>query len=423
MKLKELISKVSGDKSVTLFDQAVVSGSHFLISLLLARTFGAEIFGWFALGWMILMFASSLHQAFIITPLLTMLPKKDQSEKQAYTDGLKIINLLTVLIFAIISFCTLKFMNHYNVYEFDTDIILPFTALLLVYLVHDFLRKFFYATQTAVRSLRLDLIAYLPQLTVLSFFLFQGMDQLSNAVWIMAIGYLLGILAFINVLFPKRLQLKNAIQTTREHFKFSSWLIGKAVLQWWSGNYYILAAGALLGPVALGLVRMAQTLIGVLNIVFIAVENYVPVSAAKIFGTEGVISLKEYLFNVFKKAALPVLLVLGTVFILAKPLGILFFNESSTGFNVLLKGYAILYLLVFIAIPFRIYMRTVERTNILFWAYLLGTAFSLITANPIVKQFGYWGLAAGIIVNQILLIATFALSVSSEKKEEAFTLN
>lgn len=48
--------------------------------------------------------------------------------------------------------------------------------------------------------------------------------------------------------------------TILEHWDFSKWLTVTALLQWFSGNLFIIAAGAILGPVAVGVTRMAQSI-------------------------------------------------------------------------------------------------------------------------------------------------------------------
>ena len=52
-------------------DQAIVSGSNFLISILVLRFIGIENFGIFSFIWLLLLFINSVQLAYIISPLLT----------------------------------------------------------------------------------------------------------------------------------------------------------------------------------------------------------------------------------------------------------------------------------------------------------------------------------------------------------------
>ena len=74
----QLLQKLKAYSStiLALTDQAVVSGSNFLIGIVLARVLGIDDYGLFVLLWMMVLFGKSINQAFVTRPMMTLAPKK-----------------------------------------------------------------------------------------------------------------------------------------------------------------------------------------------------------------------------------------------------------------------------------------------------------------------------------------------------------
>lgn len=54
-------------------------------------------------------------------------------------------------------------------------------------------------------------------------------------------------------------------------------------LQWGTGNLFIIMAGTPLGPWAVGVIRIMQNTMGLFNVLFIFLENVLPINFANIF--------------------------------------------------------------------------------------------------------------------------------------------
>ena len=96
----KIISRTSN--YLVFMDQGLVSGVNFLMTLLLARFMGLENFGLFALGWMLVLFFSSVQIAFIISPLFTLYPK--HACKKQYLASVHAIQLIYSSISGILAF-------------------------------------------------------------------------------------------------------------------------------------------------------------------------------------------------------------------------------------------------------------------------------------------------------------------------------
>jgi len=84
-------------KALVFADQAMVSGSNFILGILLVRWLGLEIYGVYALLWMGVLFALGVNHAFVTKPLLSIAPKMEKEEQRKYFSGLHVIQLISFL--------------------------------------------------------------------------------------------------------------------------------------------------------------------------------------------------------------------------------------------------------------------------------------------------------------------------------------
>ena len=200
----------------------------------------------------------------------------------------------------------------------------------------------------------------------------------------------------------------------RETWNYSGWLIGTSLLQWFSGNFFIVTAGGILGPVSVGAIRMAQNIIGVLNILFLAMENFIPTNAAKIYHEKGLKNLYAYLRQVMLLAGAATFMLILCIVVFSSQIIDFLYGHDYIKYENVLFGFALLYLFVFTGLLLRFFIRTVEKNRDIFISYDLSAGFSLILAAPMVSTFGMAGVFAGLIVTQIIVQVWYLYSLKSE---------
>jgi len=182
-------------------------------------------------------------------------------------------------------------------------------------------------------------------------------------------------------------------------------------LQWLSDNYFLIIAGVVLGPAAVGAIRGAQNLLALTHIFFLGLENVVPGEASQRFHHDGIPALRGYLVRI----SLVLLASTGLVAALAaqfsRPLLNLAYGAADPISIEALGWYVPIYLLVALALPLRAGLRTLEQTRAIFFAYVLGTAFALLAARALVTDFGVAGVMFGILVNQVVMMIVLMTSL------------
>jgi O-antigen/teichoic acid export membrane protein len=204
---------------------------------------------------------------------------------------------------------------------------------------------------------------------------------------------------------------------TQRHWRISRWLSASALLQWTSGNLFIIAAPVFYGAAAAGVLKASQNLMGVTHIWFQGLDNIVPAETARHLHEGGVHSMLAYTKSIlFKWGGLTLLF---AAIIAAAP-GFwlrLIYGPEMVQYGYILRLYALLYVIVFIGGPLRAALQALEFTVPIFWSYLAMTIFAFCFAIPLAKWLGLSGSLFGLLGAQLLFqsIVAAALLVKTRR--------
>ena len=177
-------------------------------------------------------------------------------------------------------------------------------------------------------------------------------------------------------------------------------------MQWTTDNLFIIVAGALLGASAVGALRAAQNLVGVIGILFLGLENIVLVQAARHFHIGG----KEPLCHYLKRVALfggGAAVAISTVLAIAPDLWLrLVFGTEYQGYGYLVQGYAAIYVLIFLSLPISAGLKAIEEARTIFLSQKWAGIFSVFAAYPMAKHFGLAGVVGGLATVILIRVLT-----------------
>lgn len=389
--------------NLALIDQALVSGVNFLTGILLARFLGIKEFGVFTLAWMAVLLANSFQTAFISNPMMSVAPKLSKDEETVYFGSV----LLQQLAFSLATFALLVIGIMVSEYFFPLweakALMLPLACAMLTSQTHDFFRRYFYTRGKVPIVLKNDIVCYGGRMAFLIVLFYMGMSSTSNVIWVLSASFLAGSLIGYSQMettqWPSPATFK---RHCLRHWRLSRWLAASALLQWMSGNLFVIVAGATLGATAVGALKAAQSIMGVAHILLFGLGNIAIVKASKALGKGGVVAMKTYL----KK--LSFLVVLSTLFfaiiVSVAPeflLATLFGGEYAPYYWVL-RGYAVAYVIMAMNLPLSIGLKSLEQTLPVFLSFALAMLFSVIASSPFVGWFGIYGAVAGVILVAVI---------------------
>lgn len=401
---------------VVLADQALVSFSNFSATVLLVRGLGLEAFGRFALLWMAVVFVQSLQQACVGTPMLTIGPKEEQRIGNGYYAAALRLELVFIILVLTFGMILAPFVARGAGLTPRQDEVAAVLLLAVSRSAHDFMRQSGFARERWRWVLALDVLTYGGQLVLLATLFLATRLTVGTAFLGLALPSLAGTIAGLCTYGPLH-GVRGALRSAWvRHAGMSRWLVALAVTQWFTSNAFAVAAGIVLGPIAVGAIKAGQTVMGILHVFLLAVENVVPVRAAALAARGAWDELRGYMTRVALFGGVATLAVSSFVAIFPAPLSRLFYGHENADQSLAIRGFALLYLFSFAISVIAIHLRTLERTGPIFVAQALGALASLIAARPTVEVFGFRGAIAGMVLQQVLILLTLCLVMRSAVK-------
>ena len=402
------------DKSLIIFDQAIVSGSNFILGILIARFLGITEFGVFTLIWMVIMFINSIQLSFIINPMMTFSHKQNKYKRKYFFSSLFILQIAFSLLSVLLTMIGLIIINYFypelNLRGFS----IYFIIVLFFTQIQDFIRRFFFVENKIEKALFSDFITYILRLIFLLILFYFYKPSLEIVFLSIILSLLISIIYSIfsyNFLQYFNLKKKNyLIKVFIENWNFSKWLVASSVFLWTSGNYFIIVAGVILGPFSVGVIKAMQNIVGISHILFQAFENFVPIDASKIFLKNKLKGLNQYLLKFTLFGGIGLIFLFSLIYIFSENLILLLYGDKYIQYVNILNLYLIVYILNFLAIPLTIGLRTIEYTKPVFLSYIITTILSFMLANKFVDNFNLNGILYGIIIVQMTRVLILFLS-------------
>jgi O-antigen/teichoic acid export membrane protein len=391
-----------GREMWALTDQAVISATNFLTSVMLLRFMGLREFGVFTLAWMSVLFVNSLQTALIVAPMMSIGPKQEEKDRPSYFGAVVFQELVLVSCCFVLVFVAIKVSGSFFPHKNLLHLAFPLAVSAFAYQMQDFVRRYFFATRQNRRALADDSLSYLTQLPIL--FLLHHAGHLNSviALWTMAGTSILGLALGWFWMEPLEFSWEWIKSISLRHWRVSRWLTGSALLVWTSSNVFLLSAPVYYGAAAAGVLKASQNLMGVTHVWFQGLDNIVPVETARRLRQGGVPSMLAYTRSILMKWG--GLTLLFAIVMAAAP-GFwlrLIYSPEMAQYGYILRLFALLYVIIFLGGPLRAGLQALEFTAPIFWSYLAMTVLAVVFAVPMAKWLGISGSLFGLIGAQVV---------------------
>ncbi|PPK87838.1 O-antigen/teichoic acid export membrane protein [Neolewinella xylanilytica] len=385
-------------------EQGMFSGTGFLVNIALVKLLSLEQYGRFASLIIVVYLLLAVVQSLVVQPLQVHVATERRDAD--YRSVLLVVLLPLVGLFSVAPLLLYVagpgWMAEYRP-------LLPASAgYVAAFLLSDFLRKYFLARGRTEVVVGMTGTYLLGVAAGLAYGAYAGVDDLVPYLLLLGAAFVPGLLlGGIVYLRGCRLpELAFLRRYLRIHLLEGQWLLYAAVVQWLSSNLYVMTSGLLIGVEALGVLRFVQTLLGVINIVLQTLENYVLPRLSEAYR----VSVEQYYRSAQRQLGwyqLATLAGLGVLFVFAREVIVLVGDTAFAPYAFVLRGMVLLYGVIVIAYPVRLLIRVTELNRSYFTAYLASFLFSLVSYRYLLGTFGVTGAVAGLIVNQLILQATW----------------
>lgn len=408
--MKDLINIFRSHQVIILtgLDQALVSGSNFFLGLLITRYWGLDSYGEYVWVWFGASFFVGLQQGLVIAPMMDRLPRLTHEHSLLYLGSLR--SGYTILICAL--FITLLPLVWVEIPLSLPQIkLFPTLCFTACWLIHDCYRKMLLTQKELVWACTMDGIGYGLFLISASLYLIFGGELLSSLISLQCIFLVLSSL-FAGIRLPKfKWGLSHFKELAYFHWKWGKWLTGQQLIQFFSGNLFIIAAGIRLGEGVLGSIRIVQNLMGVYNVMFLALDNIIPIQTAKIQHHQGNQAMLRYLGRQFIPLAAIFFMFTFVLILTGRPFLSWVYQKDLPVIGPMIYGFCGLYIIIFLGYPLRFALRASGKTEIIFSAYIISMVFSILTADLLVLHWNWIGVIVGLAATQIIMQIYYGVSL------------
>jgi glycosyltransferase involved in cell wall biosynthesis len=232
--------------ALALIDQGLLSGSNFLIGILLARWLSPDDYGAYALGFSIFLFLAGFHNAFFLEPMSVLGPGSYSQCLPSYVKKLLGLHFAMAILLSALAVAGAFAMRLFTTAPAVRSAMWGVAVAVPFILFHWLCRRAVYlklAPWLAVVSST----AYCVALVLLLLALKRSMSPFG--------GFLIQSLAAIPAAVLLLVSLKSEAtpslgpstrSVVREHWRYGRWVVGSTLVYWLSGNAYYVIVGALL---------------------------------------------------------------------------------------------------------------------------------------------------------------------------------
>lgn len=399
-----------GRSAQTLGDQILVSACNFLTGIILVRGLGLVEFGKFTVAYVILLLANSIQLSFISSPMITLgslCPTVD--ERNAFVRGIYGVQLVFCAVATLGTVVATLLYLLVDRSGIPSAFIFPFTAAVALFLMQDWLRRYYFTIGKATASVWNDAISYAGQVVLLCVLWAAHWLTIGTAFWTIAIT---SGLAFVVGAWLERLRSSYALLRDgwRRIHSLSIDLGISNQLQWLVYQGAMLVGASVAGPQAAGGVRATQNVIGPVNIAFQAMENIVPLRAGEEMRRNGIQGAARFLFRFGLVGFVGLLLLFSAASLLSARFLAFFYGHPLRVYAGVLNLQMLYFLLAWPVRQLNFLFRTVENTRPILIASVVAAVISMALVYSTVRAYGALGIMLAAVAGQVGNLAYLAIA-------------
>jgi O-antigen/teichoic acid export membrane protein len=400
---------VIGKGSLAILDQALISGSNFLIGILLARWMTQDQYGVYALTFSIFVLLSILYQSLLLEPQSVFGPSEFRENQRGYLGTMLWLQVglsaLILLVLGLSAFVGWKLGWHKGLPNSLLGVTIAAPCVLLFYLV----RQACYVIPKPQLAVQGSSIYFVLVIALL--FLVYRKEWISPfmAFLVMGLASLAACIFLISRLKPSMglsAASANSSVVLRKHWMYGRWFIAATFVMWLPWNIYYTVLGRYAGFAEVGVLRVLMNLYMPLSQTLSALSLLLLPSAARKHGQEGKSGALGQTRKTMLLFAIGVLAYWAMVIPLGRPIMRFLYKGQYTDVLPLLPWIAMASLFWFCAHSTTISLRAIQAPSSVLVVYGAASIVCVLVGVPAARAFGIRGAIWGINLSSVAALAT-----------------
>jgi O-antigen/teichoic acid export membrane protein len=394
----------SGKGTLAVVDQAVVSGTSFLTTVLVGRWCGAGELGVYSLGCTLLVTWACVQESLIALPYTICRHRPLKETPAEYAGSVLVLQcfLSALALATLVGLAT--FLSWGRAVPGLAPVTWALAGVMPFALLREFGRRFAFAHLRMAEALVLDLAVAVVQLTGL--------------FWLASTGALSASTAYVAVGVACALVGAIWLYLARGQFVFRWALVGKTFPQCWSLGRWFFASQLtmsvqgyfihwllawLVGTTATGRYAACMTVVLFANPLILGISNALAPRAVKAFAEGGRAELRQVVFQTTLLLGLAMVLFCAAIMFAGEDvMGLLYHGPQYEGHGHAISILALAMLASALGVPASNGLAAVERPDVIFKIGLVAVGLSLLLVPCLVVGWGELGAAYGFLAGNVV---------------------
>ena len=408
-----LLEKIrSNNRLWSILDQGFISASNFIISILVVRFLGLEIFGYYIIVYGGIALMLRLHAAYICMPMVTHLAQtNDEIEKTKYM----ILHLFFLISQIVIAPLILYlFFVLFIKIPLDSNIFISYTLAMISLLTQEFVRRYMISVgklkiATAFSFTYVFLVALVIMLIPHNYVALDAFFYSFSIAAIPAfIFYIKNIIGF---------RMKNVFQVVKYIYldvNKSTPLIYNNVMQWFSGQYIHYVLIFFTGASAVGLLAAVRNIFGPVNVLLLSLEGFLPRKFVEVYKRNKISALRIEILQEIK------IIIIG-FFILGIVLQIggvelfhFMYDAESDFIYMIMMLFLVVYAAAFLWRVIMIGLRAIDEIKIVGSASIISLCCLIVISLFLVPKYGAIGGVISMAFGELITLVILVISLNNK---------